>query len=209
MSKATSSLASFTMSPTSAIQQAQHYFSSENFVGGFEILRDCFNESDVSDDTIFAVLKGELGFKVDGDNVEFDAKFIEEDEEQSDYAQLISEVLENYDFLIDIDDTKYQVASSFDFDLSLIANTNDWIKELKESEGTLVSKANFKYFKEVAELMRESGSYHFDDAEKILYNKGTFYVFERYDTALIAEIAFVYDTALEAVEKYQKVQDSY
>jgi hypothetical protein len=207
MSAVTSS--PFQMSPISTIQQAQHFFSSENFVGGFEILRNCFEESEVSNDTIFEVLKGKLGFNINGDNIEFDAKFIQEDEEQEEYAQLISEVLENYDFLIDIEHTKYQVNSSFEFDLSLIASTNDWIKELKSSEGTLVSKSDFKYFKEVMALMQEAGAYHFDEAEHILYNKGVFYTFKRYDLALITEIVNIFEKPLDAVLKYQKVQDSY
>ena len=202
-------LATISISLTSLIQQAQSFFSSENFAGGFEILRECFEAEDVSDDVLFSVLKGELGFKIDGDNVEFDAKFIKEDEEQEEYAQLISEVLENYDFLIDIDDIKYQVASHFDFDLSLIANTNEWIKELKENEGKLVSPENFKYFKEISAIMVEKGSYQFIDADKIVYNKGSFYVFKRSDIALLDEISNVYDTALEAVVKYQTAQDNY
>jgi hypothetical protein len=202
-------LASFQMSPTSAIQQAQLFFSSENFVGGFEILRSCFDESEVSDDTIFDILKGKLGFNINGDDIEFDVKFIQEDEEQSEYSQLISEVLENYDFLIDISGTKYQVNSSFDFDLSIIASTNDWIKELKANEGKLVSKSDFKYFKEVMELMQDAGAYHFNEAEHIIYNKGSFYTFKRYDIALIEEIVNIFKKPLDAALKYKKVQDSY
>jgi hypothetical protein len=207
MSLSTSS--SFQISEIGLIQQAQHFFSSENFVGGFEILRSCYDESDVSDDIIFSILKGEIGFNINDNEIQFDEKFIKEDKEQEEYSQLISEVLENYDFLIDINNVKYQVDSSFEFDLSLIANTNDWIRDLKENEGKLISKYDFKYFKEIMDLMQELGAYHFDDAEHILINKGVFYTFKRYDLPLISEISNVFKNPIEAVLKYQKTQDYY
>jgi hypothetical protein len=201
---------SFTVSPTAIIEQAQHFFSSENFAAGIEILRSCFADKEVSDEILFSLLKGEIGFNVDKNNkVDFDAKFIKEFEEQAEYSQLISEVLENYDFLIDIDDTKYQVHSSFDFDLSIIATTNDWIKALKDSEGKLISRNKFSYFYEVKKMMEERGCNQFMEAEHILYNKGRFYTFKRYDNALVTEVINVFDTALMAVEKYQTVQNSY
>lgn len=57
--------------------------------------------------------------------------------------------------------------------------------------------------------MEEKGSYHFREASKILYSKGSFYTFKRYDTALITEISTVYKTALEAVVKFREFEDSF
>ena len=71
-----------------------------------------------------------------------------EDEEQTDYAQTVSEVLENYDFLFK-NDTIYQAYNHFDFNLNLIADSNDWIKELKANENVLLSSKQFKYFDEI------------------------------------------------------------
>jgi hypothetical protein len=209
MNSPTSTLASFKISVSSCIEKAQYFFSSENFVGGFEILRSSFEENEVSDDTLFSLLKGEIGYNAKDNEVTFGKEFLKSDEAQADYAQEIKEVLSNYDFLIDIQDIKYRVESFFDFDLSLIASTNDWIKELKKSEDTLITQGNFKYFKEISALMEEKGSYHFREASKILYSKGSFYTFKRYDTALITEISTVYKTALEAVVKFREFEDSF
>jgi hypothetical protein len=191
-------------SPEAIIEQTKHLFLSEDFSRAFLILRECMSPEDVPDKTIFDLLKGEIGYNVDGSNVDFDKKFID-----SDYSQEANEILENYDFLVEIDNLLFQVTSSFKFDLSKIASTNDWITNLKSSENTLISKSNFKYFKEVSEIMMEAGYHDFYLSEYSLYHKGTFYLFKRYDHKLIQEISSIYKTALEATQKYQSSQDFY
>lgn len=191
-------------SPEAIIEQTKHLFLSEDFSRAFLILRECMNPEDVPDKTIFALLKGEIGYKADGNNVDFGKEFINDD-----YSQEVNEILENYDFLVEVENLLFQVTSSFKFDLSKIASTNDWITDLKASEDTIISKSNFKYFKEVSEIMMDAGYHDFYLSEYSLYHKGTFYLFKRYDHKLIQEISNIYNTPLEATKKYQSTQDFY
>ena len=191
-------------SPEAIIEQTKHLFMSEDFSRAFYILRECMCPDEVTDETIFSLLKGEIGYKINGDNIDFGDEFINKE-----YNQEIGEILENYDFIISIGDYLFQVYESFEFDLSKIASTNSWIAELKEKEGNITSRFSFKYFDEISAMMNESGYYQFSLADHTLYQNGKFYLFKKYDTKVISEISKIYENPVEAVNKYQEKEDSY
>lgn len=189
------------MTPQAVVEQAKNIFMSENFSGAILILRDCMDEEHVSTETIVSLLKGETGYEAGDDWINIDDKFIDED-----YALEIAEVLENYDFLTEVDGVNYQIKSMFSFDLSEIAPTNDWIQELKDSEDKLTLTSSFRYFDEINDIMMENGYFDFDLASHILYHNGHFFVFKRYDERLIEEVCKFY-TPIEAAKQYLKVQN--
>lgn len=199
----------FSMSPTACIQKAQDYFVSENFTSAFDILRNSFDENYVKDELLLDLLTGKTGFSVSDNDVTFDPKFLIEDEEQADYAQTVSEVLENYDFLFSKNDTIYQAYNHFDFNLNLIADSNDWIKELKANENVLLSSKQFKYFDEIKKLMRENSCFFLDDADCILYSDATFYFFKKYNAGYYVEFCKTYNTAIEAAVSFKKSREYY
>ena len=184
---------------TSIIEQIKITFLSENFAHAFFMLRDCMNSEEVSDQIIYDLLKGKIGYNDLGDSVEFGKEFIDED-----YSQEIKEVLENYDYLIEIKNLYYQINECFKFELAHIADTNPWITELKANAGKLVPCNRFKYFKEISSMASDAGSIRFSLADYFIYNDGAFYLLSRYDRKLIAEAVTIYENPLDATAAYKE-----
>ena len=189
--------------PAGIIENTKHLFLSEDFARAILVLRDCFDESDVSTDTIISLLKGKIGYSVSGNDVQFGKEFIDED-----YTEEVGEILENYDFLIKIEDKVFQVESCFDFDLSHIAQTNDYIKSLLEIEDTLTKKVAIKYFREINTLMEEAGFNKFSEAEYVMYHNKRFFLIKEYNQTLIKEISKYYEP-IDAVKAFSKTHDKY
>jgi len=189
--------------PLSIIKQSQDLFLSESFAQAIAILRDCFNEEEVPTETIIQLLKGEIGYSIDGDNVLLGKEFIDED-----YAEEVSQILENYDFLIKIENVNYQVTNCFDFDLSKIAVTHDYIKELNSLEDKLFCGKELTYFDEISSIMNKLGHHNFVDAEFIMYYNKRFYLVEKYRGNNIKEICKYYDP-INAVKAFELSYNKY
>lgn len=77
-------LQSFQITPDYIIERAKDAFLSENFNLGFEILRDSFDDEEVSDETILDVLNGRIGIQVNGNDVQMSADIPVDEEYQDD-----------------------------------------------------------------------------------------------------------------------------
>lgn len=191
----------FSSSPESIIESAKYSFISEDFNTGFTILRGCFDENEVSNETIFSLLKGEIGYVVNEEGL-----FLSEDiEVPEEYKEDITSVLENYDFLTKVDDAIYQVRSAIEFDVSNYADTNDVVKAIKHFEGKLTSVSQFKYFNEAAEMMIENGHHDLALADYILYHNKQFFLFQESDTPVIESISKIY-SPIDAVNAFVGVR---
>lgn len=166
----------FTCTVESVLNQAKYLFSSEQFNEGFLLLRESFDENDVSDETILSYLKGEIGASVDGSDVTFD-KDIEVDEE---YLEDINSVLADYRNLYRDENLGLLCLDSkveFVVDHYIPAERNEPLELLKASKGRIVSTQNkaLNQFKiaTLAEFMlvHETGIYFLNRNEKMLVSE--------------------------------------
>ncbi len=82
----------FNLTPTALLEQAKESFLSERFDIGFELIRECFDENDITDETILGFLRGEIGVKIQGNDVSFS----EDIDVDSEYKEEIDSVLFEY-----------------------------------------------------------------------------------------------------------------
>lgn len=191
------------LSPESVIEEAKHCFLSEDFSSAFNILRDCFSEDEVDKETILKIFKGELGYNVDeNNNILLSEEFV-----KNEYKYEVSSVLENYDFLVNIDDDIYQVDGFLDININHYSDINPWVKEIKESKDKLTKISDFKYSKEIVNLLSEHN--YFYDCEYIVLRNDKFYMFKKYNLPNIPEICSFY-TFLDAIDAFcEKIESDY
>lgn len=190
-------------SPAAIIEQIKYSFLSENFTLAVNALRDCFDEKDVSNKTILSFLKGEIGYSCNGNDIDFDVKHIDHE-----YTSEITDILSNYDFLIEVDNAKYQIVDYFDFDLSKLANTNEFIEELKLLENKLVNPSDLKYSYDIKRIMSKHGSYKFQYSDFVFMTNGKVFLFNLFESAVLKEIIKVYQP-LEAINAYLNYINKY
>lgn len=165
------------------IDQAKNLFLSERFDTAFEIIRDSFDENDISDETIMKFLKGEIGCKVDGDNVSFgeNSDDIEIDEE---YKEDVDSVLFEHRTLFKHEEFGLLIPNQY-FKIGIAnylpAEENDLLRQLQAKlhtvvrvDDTLLRKANVTTWSD----------YMYIDDEGILF-------FSENDKTIIKEVSII------------------
>jgi len=184
----------FTTTPKAIIETAQHHFMSEDFDRGFNIIRESFGD-DVTDDTIFDLLLGRIGFEAQDNEVSFGKEFIDKE-----YAEELSEVLASYDNILEINGEYYELTNSLEFGLTNFAETSDFIKYINENVNTLIPSALFRFKKQMAEY----GVSSFDLCEYVYYTDKNIYFFRDYNKANIGGVTKIKSDVLNVIELYNK-----
>lgn len=185
----------FQATPEGIIESAKHHFMSEDFNRGFEIIRECFDENDVEDQTIFDLLMGKIGYSVEDNDVNFGEEFINDE-----YTEEMSEILSAYDNILEINDENYEIIRSIDFSFSHFAETSDFVTYLNENKSTLIPSSTFKYKKQ----MEEYGVSCLDLCDYIYFDDNAIYMFREYTKANIGGITQVKTDVKVVVEKFEE-----
>lgn len=130
----------FAATPEQIFESAKHLFLSDKYSHAFEVLRDCFDKEDVSDQIILDVLNGYIGYSIVGNDVQFGAEHIDEE-----YTQEISEVLfEQRNYYVDEEFGVLKIVSFDDFSINdfFDAEENELLRELKSIKGKVVPVKN-------------------------------------------------------------------
>lgn len=206
-------MAHFTTTPEVLLNTARDLFLSESFSRAFEFLRDCFDKESVSDDTIFQLLKGEVriqpvpGSASNAELLENNDITEESHPEEYQYRQTAKEVLENYDFLVSVNDSIYQVSDHFVFDLSLIASNNPLFNEFKSREGELINMNDWAFTDHLAAFSEKVESIDINKDTYLAYCRGLFFIFDKFKRPFYGELCTVYDKPLDACINYAQAWD--
>lgn len=192
-------MAAFSVTPEALLDQARNLFVSEAFGDAFELIQS--SSPDLDQDTILKLLKGELKI-VTTDLEQGQVDIVDEDDEE--YPSLCQEILENYDYLVTINEMLYQVKSSAQFDLSLIASENALVNDFKANEGEPLNTSKYRFSEDLQRVSGQIGMIM--EAPKVIYLNGSFYAIDRYEGARYEEICTEYDSPKQAVEAYAKAQ---
>jgi len=181
----------FTCTAESVLKQAKYLFSSEQFNEGFLLLRESFDENDVSDETILSYLKGEIGASVEESDVTFD-KDIEVGEE---YLEDINSVLADYRNLYRDENLGLLCLDSkvdFIVDHYSAAENNKPLQLLKDSKNRIVSTQNkvLNQFK-IATL-----------AEFMLVHDTGIYFLNRNEKMLVSEVSVIHEDINSLLENF-------
>jgi hypothetical protein len=195
----THSRTAFSMTPEQLVEQVRHLFVSERFAEAFEILGDSLSES--SPAQLLSILNGtktlKSNSKTDSEgNISIDIVSGDDDE----YQQMCKEVLENYDFLVKINNKLHQVTRCQPFDLSLISTQNVLVNDFKTNEGEPVNLSRHRFTDSLIALQGKMS--YVMEAPFVVYLNGNFYALEPYTRPAYAEIITIYDTAKKAINAY-------
>lgn len=182
----------FQITPEGLIEKAKVLFMSEEFHVGFDLIRTNF-ESELTDQQIFQLLKGEIGYSFQGNDVFFDVSLIDEE-----YSSQIKEILANYDNLICIDEELYEAKEFIDYNLLDFADTSDFVKYLNSNSETLIKIKDFPYLK----AMLKYDFHSFDFADYFYYNKNGIYFFQEFSKANIEEVCVVKDSIIDVINTF-------
>ena len=196
----------FTTTPQALLNTCREYFLSERFSDAFEVMRECFDPEEVGNDVILQLLKGEMRIQpVYGSirDVELvPADLDDENSEDAEYHQTAKEILENYDFLIRINDTVYQVAKATRFDLSLIVSANKLMNTFKEQEGEAIELKKWSFVDDLEKIADLEPSIGFHLYPYAVYFKGFFFMLEPFRNPFYEEFCKVYEQAGDACQAF-------
>lgn len=211
-------MALFHVSPRAVLDAARYHFVSEQFQSAFELLRDSFDPEQVDNETIIKLLKGEAGLSGDGDEVTIT------NADDDDHRELCKEIMQNYDFLIQVDNKYYQVSSVSFQNFEQIATVNDAITALKAQPGALlplrasVSEQSDSHItvlnnsnRLITELLSGIGvsapDYQFDSSDFVTMHHSHLFFFEEFTSPFYQEFCVVYATPQEACQAFCRSQN--
>jgi hypothetical protein len=191
----------FNATPESIVDHARHLFVSEDFSSSIAILRESFPDAkEVTDKTIISLLRGDIGIKSTSEvEVDISDEFVD-----LEYQQLAKEVLDNYNFLIMINDKAFQVSNTYPFDLRSIHSNNELILELKNKIGELVDLNKSNHAESIRKIEKDYGSfsYYLSTSRFATSVNNKVYFFSSYNKPLFDEICTFYNTPLDAISAY-------
>jgi hypothetical protein len=191
----------FNATPESIVDHARHLFVSEDFSSSIAILRESFPDAkEVTDKTIISLLRGDIGIKSTSEGeVDISDEFVD-----LEYQQLAKEVLDNYNFLIMINDKAFQVSHYYTFDLRTVYSKNELILELTNNTGKLVDLSASSYVDSIRKIENEHDSFHdyLSNNHFATFVNKKIYFFNSYDKPLFDEICTFHDTHLDAISAY-------
>lgn len=189
----------FQHTPNSILSQARKIFLSERFTQAYEILSDCFDDSQVTNEQVFALLKGDLGLiENDDGTVELSSDAID-----LEFKRDMDEVLFNYDFIYQHEGKYYQVSRALPIDLDAFVNNNVAITALKTNE--LIKPASYEMFSAIKDIEMSIGiNLFFEDAELLIYVNKHIVILELFDKTYFKEFAKNYSSPKEAAQAFLK-----
>ncbi len=182
------------ITPEALFENARLYFMSERFLEAFDLIRECFDEQDVDDETIMAYLKGNTGVSINENDVTFGDEFIDED-----YKEEINDILTPYFNVLSHDGKLYSVSDMVLFDFSNYVNTSEFTNLLERLEGKFSFTENFSYSK----AMTESGIVQFRCNDAFFIKEGKVAFFKEFRKANIEGITIVSDDINHVVDNFK------
>lgn len=159
-------------------EQTKDIFMSEDFVKAINIIHECFPEGTMPKSVILDYFLGKKGLVINGDDVSFSD---DQDTIDFDYKQEIDEILFNYRNLIKHNDEYLKIIKAIPFSLNNYADTNEFIKELKNNKNIIINSHSISYADEISQL-------HLDLGSHIYITDDFIYVLDNSKTALISGI---------------------
>lgn len=193
----------FSTTPEAILEISRNFFLSERFSQAFQLLRDSFDNEEVSNDTVFMLLRGEKTLaSTDEQNsqvmiVDVDTKMPENEDEISEdleYFLTAKEILDNYDFNVMVNGQRYQIVKTVKFDLDIIESSNEIVKHFKENKG----KVSTLPAHIITMLEKAAPSSDFLFYDHVIYFKGHFFLLEPYTRPVYVEFCKVYENPEDA-----------